>query len=446
MPAEQERVAPNRQESVNTGPVSEAESGLNGRKLERAAAEPILAERMRKAEVHYRQVLYVPKKVEPPAPAERSADETVGARRKIKQATALEQAEEMLRNAMPSQPEEDLSSEQSQLAAVLAEMILGLGEPVDQDEDELERKRLAREELIAAQNLFIWAAASYKRDQEESEARMEYLEWMDDWMSWEMEWWERLEDMAQELNDMDLAGASEEECKEKIRDYLDGKQPAKHEHRAEEEHPFTKEMWGNTLRHFCRFAASEVPLSVRHVQVAEKCQKILRGVREHGLSMDDLGLDAQDQMAVHGSIEMGKLVARGLTAQAMLTSGQRFPRNQNRKYLQDYLAMKGIEETLIPHVENYQKEISTGDGPVSAVQVLMGNHGFRADDLRAKVGRTSAVARLERMDHLRVGRMILRGDEEIANLGRQVMIASYQMGVPEPVREPQAPQKGGPAR
>ena len=110
--------------------------------------------------------------------------------------------------------------------------------------------------------------------------------------------------------------------------------------------------------------------------------------------------------------------------------------------------MKGVEEALIPHVERYQEEIKAGDGPVSAVQIVMANKGFHADNLRAKAGRTSAMARLERMEPWKVGQMIKRGDKEIAELGRQAMSASCQMGdAPEPVRAPQrAPQKGGPVR
>ena len=172
----------------------------------------------------------------------------------------MEQAVEMIRNVMPTRPEDnlDLGGEQAQLAEVLAEMILSLGEPEEQDEDERERERLAREELIAAQNLFIWAAVSHKRDQEELRARMEHLERAEDWMAWEQEWQERLEDMAQELFDMDLGGASEADCNEKIRSYLDGERPARHEPRAEEEHADSNKMWGNALRHFCRFVKSHM--------------------------------------------------------------------------------------------------------------------------------------------------------------------------------------------
>ena len=77
----------------------------------------------------------------------------------------------------------------------------------------------------------------------------------------------------------------------------------------------------------------------------------------------------------------------------------------------------------------------------------MANPGFRANDLRAKAGRTNIVAHLERMDPHRVARMIRQGSGEIAEMGRRVMVASCQMGAsPEPAREPQAPQKGGPVR
>ena len=152
-------------------------------------------------------------------------------------------------------------------------------------------------------------------------------------------------------------------------------------------------------------------------------------------------------MIVKGTIEMGKLVERGLVARATLTTGHRLPRSQYRECLKDYLAMKGVEESLIPHVQTYQKEISVGEGPVSAMQVLMANPGFHANDLRAKAGRTTIVTQLEGMDPHRVAGMIRQGSEVIADMGRRVMVASCQMGaVPEPVREPAAPQKGGPVR
>ena len=161
--AEQQEMKP---KAADAEPASEP--GLDIRKVERAAAEPALADQMRKAEMQYRQVVYAPKKTEEPAPTNGPVGENSAARQKIKQAAAMEQAVEMIRNVMPTRPEDnlDLGGEQAQLAEVLAEMILSLGEPEEQDEDERERERLAREELIAAQNLFIWAAVSHKREQE----------------------------------------------------------------------------------------------------------------------------------------------------------------------------------------------------------------------------------------------------------------------------------------
>ena len=450
---EQESELLEQEESAETE--KEAELGLDVRKMERAAADPDVAGRMREAEAHYRQVVYAPPKEGKPAPTEASGGENSAVRNRMKQIAALEQAADMVRNAMSLQPEDGFSNEQEQLVANLMQMMLDISGTRDEDEERLEREKQARQELIAAQNMFIWAAASEKRDQEAFEARME---WLDQKEMWSVEptlldrvWKRQMEDMSRELYDMDLAGASEEECSEKIRDYLDGKRPVKQpekekaEEKRQEEPEVSREMWGNALRHFCRFAASEVPLSVRHIQVAEQCRKILRQTQQMGLSMEELGLDLQEQMVVRGTMEMGALVERGLMAQAALTSGQRLSGKQYRECLRSYLAMKGMEETLIPHVQAYQKEISTGDGPVSALQILMANKGFRANDLRMKAGRTEPMDRLVRMDPLRVGQMIKQGGGEIAAMGRKVMIASCQMtDAPEPVREPKAPQKGGP--
>ena len=203
------------------------------------------------------------------------------------------------------------------------------------------------------------------------------------------------------------------------------------------------------MRHFCRFAASEVPLSVRHVKVAEHCRKILKQAKEKGIGVDQMGLDAQDQAVLKGTMELGVLVERGLFAQAMQSSGQKLSGAQRRECLRNYLAMKGVEETLIPHVETHREAINSGDGPVSALQILMGHEKFHAKDLQAKAGKTAVFSHLERMDPQQVSRMITHGGAELSAMGRQVMMACCQMDVvpqnePKPVAEPQAPQAGGP--
>ena len=453
---EQESALPEQEENAETE--KEAEPGLDARKMERAAADPDVAGRMREAEAHYRQVVYAPPKGGKPAPTEASGGENSAVRNRMKQIAALEQAADMVRNAMSLQPEDGFSNEQEQLVAGLMQMMLDISGTRDEDEERLEREKQARQELIAAQNMFIWAAVSEKRDQEAFEARMEWLEQKETWTveptAFIKEWKRQMDEMSRELYNMDLAGASEEECSEKIRDYLDGKRPVKQpeneeaEEARQEESEFSGKMWGNTLRHFCRFASSEAPLSIRHVQVAEQCRRMLQEAKQRGWGPEELGLDPQDQMVIRGTLEIGALVNRGLMAQAILTSGKMLLEKQYKECLRSYLAMKGVEEALIPHVERYQEEIKAGDGPVSAMQIVMANKGFHADDLRAKAGRTSAMARLERMEPWKVGQMIKRGDKEIAELGRQAMSASCQMGdAPEPVRAPQrAPQKGGPVR
>jgi hypothetical protein len=277
-----------------------------------------------------------------------------------------------------------------------------------------------------------------------------------EWLFDEKNWWPQVEEMSRELYDMDMAGASETECSEKIRDYLDGKIQTKTPKTEEQKEAAPEreamdhgKMWGNVLRHFCRFAASEVPLSVRHVQVAEHCRKIIRQLREQGCGLDDLGLDPQEQIVLRGTIEMGTLVEHGLRAERMLTSGGELSVREYRECLRNYLAMKGVEETLIPHVQNYEKEIRRGDGPASALQVLMGHPGFRAHELREKVGRTISMARLEKMDRQQVAQMIRQGDSELGAMGQQVMLASCQMhpaAAPEAAPAPKAPKKGGPVR
>jgi hypothetical protein len=74
----------------------------------------------------------------------------------------------------------------------------------------------------------------------------------------------------------------------------------------------------------------------------------------------------------------------------------------------------------------------------------MAHPGFRANDLRAKAGKSAAMARLMRTDPKVVSHMIKTGSDQLAEMGRQVMVASCQSGEPEPVREPAAPQMNGP--
>ena len=324
----------------------------------------------------------------------------------------------------------------------------------EQEEKREEKNRKAKEELLAAQNVFLWAALVDA--QEDYKKRIEHWNQMElmaiEWLIDEKNWWPQMEDMSRELYDMDMAGASETECSEKIRDYLDGKIQTKtpkteeqKEAAPENEVMAPGKMWGNVLRHFCRFAASEVPLSFRHIQVGEHCRRIMEKVKEKGFHLEDLGLDPQEQMAVQGTIEMGKLVERGMIAQAVLVSGRELLPQHRQKYLQDFLAMKGMEEALIPHVQTHEKEINTGDGPVSALQILMANRGFRADDLRAKAGKTKVMAKLNRMDPKRIDQMVRENGEDVASMGRQVMVASCQM-VEEPEKkiknETPAPVRG----
>lgn len=459
--AEQDRApaTPARKVPAEEGEKTAMVQKLDVRNLDHAAADPAVSERLREAETLYRNVVYAPRKAASPAPADVPGEENSPAKERTDRADALERAVEAVRNTMTLWLGDGFDREKELLIEDLAQMAVSLGETEEQRTERMERERKAREELIEAQNVFIWAAASHKRDQEELEKRMELLEQIDKLSAEtalrEQQWWRRMENVSRLLYDMDMAGASENDCGEKIRDYLDGKVRPKQEEEPEENREedirIPGELWGNTLRHFCRFAASEVPLSVRHIQVAEFCRKILEEKEGQGLSMDDLGLNQEEQMVVRGTIEMGVLIERGLLARESLISGRRLSPGQYRECLQNYLAMKGIEETLIPHVQGHQEEINAGDGPASALQILMANRGFRADDLRMKAGKTEVMTRLSRMDRQKVARMIRQNGSEIATMGQQVMLASCQMSdmaenKPEPVREAQQPQMGGPRR
>lgn len=433
----------------------EPENKLDSVKLRRSAMDPAIAERLNAAEELYRTVVYAPKTPNTSkTPSQEKASDGINSNEKETSEHSrahTEKAVEVFCNAMSKQLDEAFDQEQEQLIHDLAQVVFSLSAEIeDQDEERVKKDRKAKEELVAAQNMFMWADLYNKQEREAYKKRMEQLNLLlEEQLIEERHWWKQMEDVSKDLYDMDMAGASETECSEKIRDYLDGKIPAKQEttpeKTPEKEMTISGNMWGNALRHFCRFAASEVPLSFRHIQVAEHCQRIVEKAKAQGHNLKALGLNSQERMAVQGTIEMGTLVERGMIAQAVLVSGREIPPQQRQKYLQDFLAMKGMEETLIPHVQAHEKEISTGDGPVSALQILMANRGFRADDLRAKAGKTKVMAKLKRLDSKHVARMVKENGEEVASMGRQVMLASCQM-VEEPEKkiknETAAPVRG----
>ena len=95
---------------------------------------------------------------------------------------------------------------------------------------------------------------------------------------------------------------------------------------------------------------------------------------EEHLSRKDLGLSRQEYTAMLGTIELGKVVKRGLGAQQELTGDKPLTPRRKALALRDYLSMKA----LAPHVETHQENIQTEGGPLPSIQLLMGNHGFSA--------------------------------------------------------------------
>ena len=75
-----------------------------------------------------------------------------------------------------------------------------------------------------------------------------------------------------------------------------------------------------------------------------------------------------------GTIELGKVVKRGLGAQQELTGDKPLTPRRKALALRDYLSMKA----LAPHVETHQEDIQTEGGPLPSIQLLMGNPGFSA--------------------------------------------------------------------
>ena len=112
------------------------------------------------------------------------------------------------------------------------------------------------------------------------------------------------------------------------------------------------------------------------------------------MSWKELGLSQQEYMAVQGTIELGKAVRQGLEAKSELTGEKQMTSRQKFVALRDYLSMKALEQALAPHVAAHQDMIETGDGPLSSIQLLMGNAGFSARDIHRMVSRSEAMAEL----------------------------------------------------
>ena len=84
----------------------------------------------------------------------------------------------------------------------------------------------------------------------------------------------------------------------------------------------------------------------------------------------------------------------GLEAKSELTGEKQMTSRQKFVALRDYLSMKALEQALAPHVAAHQDMIETGDGPLSSIQLLMGNAGFSARDIHRMVSRSEAMAEL----------------------------------------------------
>lgn len=183
-------------------------------------------------------------------------------------------------------------------------------------------------------------------------------------------------------------------------------------------------MLGSALRQFVRYAASEVPLSIKHAEVGRQCRTLIKMAEKARLSWKELGLSSQEYMAVQGTVELGKVVRQGLEAKNELTGEKQLTLQQKVLAMRNYLSMKALEQALAPHVAAHQDMIETGDGPLSAIQLLMGNDGFSARDIHRMVSRSEAMAELLATPSGKLP-ALMRQEGKMAVLGRRAMAACY---------------------
>lgn len=183
-------------------------------------------------------------------------------------------------------------------------------------------------------------------------------------------------------------------------------------------------MLGNALRQFAQYAAGEVPLSVKHAETGRLCRTFLAMAREERLTPADMGLSPAEYAAVLGTIQLGLVVKRGLAASDALLSASGLSSEKKFLALRDYLSMKAVEQTLLPHAAAHREAIAAGETPISPIQILMGNPGFSARDIHRSVADSGAMAELFSAPPDRLA-FLLHSRTDMAELARRAMAACY---------------------
>lgn len=197
-------------------------------------------------------------------------------------------------------------------------------------------------------------------------------------------------------------------------------------------------MIGNTLRNFCRFAASESPLSNKHAEVGRLCASIMRRAAKEGITWDEMGLNPEEWTAVQGTVQLGEIVKKGLEAKAALSNPAYSGINRS-EHLRNYLVFRGVEQMVAPHAEKYGADIQIGESHYSSAQILLGSPGFSARNLNRMVGESPALYRFETMKLQKVQELVSRGSAELDALGAQAMAVCYDNGM-QSAKEPQETQ------
>lgn len=334
----------------------------------------------------------------------------------------------------------------------------------EEREKKLRREKLEKDNFIQSQ---IVHEAQQKRQQEQEEAADE--DEREDAEKKEAEEDHEAEEEARQMEEadqtIDLLGfgdgqVDEATCRRMVDDLLSGRKsnfvPRKVARAAVRKEPAAKEeessvasvreipvddrgiMIGNALRNFCRFIASEVPLSAKHVEAARLCTNILKRAAQQNITPAQMGLSQEEWIAVQGSIQLGNIVKRGLEAKEVLSDPEREMAPDRELHLRNYLTMKALEQALMPHVQKFGEDVAKGQAPLSSVQILLGSPGFSARDMWSMVNRTDAMRKFRTMDRQKVEELVSRENREMDDLGRQAMTACYDGSLNREKNRPQA--------
>lgn len=184
-------------------------------------------------------------------------------------------------------------------------------------------------------------------------------------------------------------------------------------------------MIGHALKNFARYAASEVPLSEKHVEVSRLCSNILKRATQQNITPAQMGLTLEERTAIQGTIHMGDIVKAGLKGKEVLLDPASKFLPERELHMRNFLTLKALEQALLPHIKGHNADILKGEGPLSFIQVLLGSPGFSAKEMHAMVGKTDAMQTFLSKKHDKVIELLDHDNREMDELGRLAITSCY---------------------